>query len=74
MDAAPSKQFPTKQPTLALFEGQLKTKSDASRSYVIPLCYTFDTFQNGLDALRSFQHRDGGVAYLINAGVSDNYR
>jgi hypothetical protein len=62
------------KPTLALFEGQLKTKSDTPRPYVIPLCCNFDTFSRGLHALRAIQHHDGGVAHLTNTEVSDRYR
>ena len=63
------------KPTLALFEGQLKTKSDTPpRPYVIPLCCNFDTFSRGLHALRAIQHRDGGVAHLTSTEVSDRYR
>ena len=62
------------KPTLALFEGQLKTKSDTPRPYVIPLCCNFDTFSRGLHALRVIQHRDGGVAHLTSTEVSDRYR
>ena len=62
------------KPTLALFEGQLKTKSDTPCPYFTPLCCNFDTFIRGLDALRTIQRRDGGIAHLTNTEVSDKYR
>jgi hypothetical protein len=62
------------KPTLALFTGQLKTKSETPHPFVIPLCCTFTSFTRGLEALRAIQARDGGVAQFTNAEVTDKYR
>lgn len=52
------------KPTLALLQGQLQTKSDTPRHYVIPLCCHFDTFSRGLDALRTIHISTVTVALL----------
>ena len=67
-DAVPEK------PTLALFTGQLKTKSTTPRPYVIPLCCTYATFIHGFSTLRAIQERNGGVTHLTNAEVDAKYR
>ena len=66
-------QVPEK-PTLALFTGQLKTKSTTPRPYVIPLCCTYATFIHGFSTLRAIQERNGGVTHLTNAEVDTKYR
>ena len=61
------------RPTFAIFTGQLKTKEEAPRSYVIPLACQYATFRRGFDSLRKKQQDQGGVDGLTNEQVSNKY-
>ncbi len=55
--------------TRCVFTGQLKTKSNESRPYVIPLLCDFQDFINGMDALREKQ----GEMHLTEKQVTTRY-